>query len=191
MADIDRFAAFVLRWAAGATRKPGESLDALFKRAKKTGWSDHPLDRGGATMCDVTLRTYETYCRRKGYPRPTATRLKAIPYAQWRDILRTMYWDKWLADRIADHRVAVMLVDWLWASGTAGIKEAQRVLGVKADGIVGPKTLGAVEDSDPTELLRRLHEARVAYCEAIVRRNPTQKRWLRGWLNRIDSIMEE
>ncbi len=63
---------------------------------------------------------------------------------QWGVIFKKYYWDKWNADDIKDQNVANILVDWVWASGAYGIKIPQRVLGVDVDGIVGPKTIAAV-----------------------------------------------
>ena len=36
------------------------------------------------------------------------------------------------------------LVDWVWGSGVWGLKIPQDMLGVKADGQVGPKTLAVL-----------------------------------------------
>lgn len=188
MADVNKFVPFVLHWAAGVVQQPGESVEQLFERAKRTGWSDHPLDRGGATQCDVTLKTYREFCRRKGMPEPSKTALRNIPFAHWREILKTGYWDVWKADRIKNQGVAEILVDWVWGSGAKSVKAAQRVLGVTADGIVGEKTLAAVNAADASILFMRMQQARWLYVEDIVRRDPSQKMWRQGWLNRINDI---
>lgn len=93
MADFNRFIPFVLTWAAGIKQKEGESVEQYFARAKKSGWSDDPLDHGGPTQCDVTLKTYTAYCRKKGLPLPTKAQLRDIPFAQWREILKKSFWD--------------------------------------------------------------------------------------------------
>ncbi|MCM1222880.1 MAG: hypothetical protein NC548_51320, partial [Lachnospiraceae bacterium] len=84
--------------------------------------------------------------------------------------------------------LANILVDWVWASGTNGIKIPQRILGVTADGIVGPKTLAALNAADPKKLFQQIHNARVNFIEDIIRRNPSQKKFRKGWLRRIDAI---
>ena len=187
MARIELFIPHVLRWAAGVTQKSGESVEALFVRARKSGWSDHPLDKGGATQCDVTLSAYTDYCRRKGLPAPDKAALKAIPYAHWLDILKTMYWDRWKADKIRSQSVAELLVDWVWGSGATGIKRPQKLLGVTADGVVGVKTLDAVNSRDPRQLFEAVKADRIRFYYEIVARNPSQRIWLQGWLNRVNS----
>lgn len=189
MADINKFIPFILKWAAGVTPKPGEKVEALFERAKKTGWSDHPLDTGGATQCDVTLATYTAYCKRKKKATPTKETLHNIPFAEWREILKESYWNVWKADQIRNQSLAEILVDWVWASGSKTIKNAQKVLGVTADGIVGVKTLAALNNcSDPHGLFVKLRTARITFVNDIVKARPSQNIWLKGWLNRINSI---
>ena len=187
MASIDKLIPFILKWEGG--------------------FINDPTDRGGATNKGVTLATYEAYCKRKGYPRPTVEQLKNIPDAHWREIVKTMYWDKWHADEIHSQKVANILVDWVWASGIHGIKKPQALLGVKADGIVGNKTLSAVNFADPDQLFEAILKERVKFINGIVSRsvaayekkigrkatekelsNYTQKRFLSGWMNRLNDI---
>lgn len=187
MASIDKLIPFILKWEGG--------------------FINDPTDRGGATNKGVTIATYEAYCKRKGYPRPTVEQLKNIPDADWRDIIKTMYWDRWHADDIHSQKVANILVDWVWASGIHGIKKPQALLGVKADGIVGSKTLSAVNFADPEELFAALYMERVKFINAIVAHSVaayekkigrkatekellkfTQKRFAKGWLNRLQDI---
>lgn len=187
MANIDKLIPFILKWEGG--------------------FVNDPTDRGGATNKGVTLATYEAYCKRKGYPRPTVERLKNIPDAHWREIVKTMFWDKWKADDIHSQKVANILVDWVWGSGIHGIKKPQALLGVKVDGIVGDKTLSAVNFADPEELFDAIYQERVKFLNAIVSNSVaayekkigrkatdaellkyTQKRFIKGWLNRLHEI---
>lgn len=187
MANIDKLIPFILKWEGG--------------------FVNDPTDRGGATNKGVTLATYEAYCKRKGYPRPTVERLKNIPDAHWREIVKTMFWDKWKADDIHSQKVANILVDWVWGSGIHGIKKPQALLGVEVDGIVGDKTLSAVNFADPEELFDAIYQERVKFLNAIVSNSVaayekkigrkatdaellkyTQKRFIKGWLNRLQDI---
>ena len=171
------------------------------------GFVNDPADRGGATNMGVTIGTFEVYCHRKGYPRPTVERLKKLTPSEWTDILKTMYWDRWQADKIKSQKVANILVDWVWGSGVHGIKIPQRILGVEADGIVGEKTMQALNAQDPDKLFQEIYEARRKFLlditeesikryEAKVGRKATEeellrhtnKRFLRGWNNRLEDI---
>ena len=158
------------------------------ERAKKRGFTNDPDDLGGATMCGVTLATYTEYCRKKGYPRPTVQRLKDIKYVDWLAILKTMFWDRWKADQIINASIALMLVDFVWASGNYGITVPQKAIGVKADGLVGPKTLAAINARNPKDLFDLLKKERLAYIERICKARPTNLKYKAGWLNRLNDI---
>lgn len=187
MAKVESIVPFILKWETGTTGI-GLTNEHFFEKAKLKGFANDPDDLGGATMCGVTLATFTEYCRRKGYPRPTIVRLKAITYKEWLEILKTMFWDKWKADQINNESIALILVDWVWGSGKYGITIPQKAIGVTADGIVGPKTIAAVNAKDPKQLFDLIRKERLAYIERICRSRPTNLKYKRGWLNRLNDI---
>lgn len=185
MADFKKMIPFIFHFAAGVPVEDlTKPLEQQWQIARKKGWSDDPDDPGGKTMIDVTLETYKTYCRKKGYPVPTAERLKNIPFDQWQEILKTMYWDKLKADEILSQGIANMCCDWLWASGTARIKNIQRIVGVTADGIVGPKTIAAINKANPVNLFAELYSARVKFYQGC----SGWWKYNKGWMRRLDAI---
>lgn len=172
MADVKKLVPFILKWEGG--------------------YVNDPDDLGGATNKGITIATYEHYCRMKGYPKPTIERLKNITNEQWTDILKTLYWDKWLADRIINQSVANILVDWVWASGSYGIKLPQKLLGVTIDGIVGNKTLAAVNEyKDQFKLFQMIRNERTDFIDRICVSRPTNNKFKKGWLNRINDLKFE
>jgi lysozyme family protein len=68
----------------------------------------------------------------------------------------------------------------------SGIKKAiqlvQRALNLVDDGVCGPKTKAALKNLDKGELA----DERDKFYNAIVASNQTQKKFLKGWLNRSD-----
>lgn len=185
MADFKKMIPFIFHFAAGVQvgdlTKP---LEEQWEIARKKGWSDDPDDPGGKTMIDVTLETYKSYCRKKGYPIPTAERLKGIPFDQWQEILKSMYWDEMQADKIKSQGIANICVDWLWASGATRIKNIQRLLGVEQDGIVGPKTINAINSQSAEYLFKKIYNARVAFYEAC----SGYWKYGKGWIRRLNAI---
>ena len=188
MANIEHFIPFLIKWEAGISKKSNETNESLFQRARKTGWADDPDDLGGQTMVGVTMATYEEYCRRKGYPKPTTGRLMDLSYNDWKSILKMLYWDRWNADEIRSQSIAEIVCDFVWASGVHGIKVPQDLVGVVPDGIVGPKTLAAVNSRNPRELFDQIKIARFDFIENICRQRPTNNKFKRGWMNRINDI---
>lgn len=190
MADMHKMVPFIIKWECGVTSKKGESNEALFKRAKesKSGFVNDPDDRGGATCLGVTFGTFQNYMAKKGVRTVTVSDLKNLSYEDWLAILKKMYWDRWHADRINNQSLAEALVDWVWASGKWGIVIPQRMLGVTADGIVGVMTLDALNKKDPEEFFKALILERIAFVEDIVKRTPSQEKFLKGWVNRINDL---
>lgn len=180
-------AAFIIGMESGIP-STGVSPEVLFEKARRTGFSDDPADRGGATMVGVTIATYTDYRRRNGLPKPTVSDLRAISYKEWIDIFRSLFWDTWHGDDIVSQPVANILVDWVWSSGHPGIFIPQGLLGVKADGIVGPKTLAAVNAADANRLYEDILSVRRRFIDEICRGRRANQRFKRGWLRRLEAI---
>lgn len=151
------------------------------------GFVNDKDDLGGATNMGVTLATYRSvFGSKKG-----VNDLKRMTRVQWGVIFKKFYWDKWEADNIKDQNVANILVDWLWCSGSYGIKIPQRVLGVSADGIVGSKTIAAINARDGRELFDTIKQERKDFIDRICQTRPQNRKFKNGWLNRINSLAYE
>ena len=99
-----------------------------------------------------------------------------------------MYWDKIKGDAFQSQSVANLMVDWFWMSGIIAIKRLQLIVGTKQDGIVGAKTLAAVHAKNQKELFTQLKNARHNHFISIVTKSPEKRKFLRGWLNRLNDI---
>ena len=154
-----------------------------FLRDAEGGFCNLRADHGGPTYCGVTLRTL-----RRVHPQATVAELRKLPVSTWERIVKTLYWNVWQGDAIECQAVAEQLVDWLWTSGTAGIRNPQVVLGVVPDGLVGPATMRALRGVDPEVFCRRIEESRTRYFHRIVQRHPEQLCFLNGWLRRLHAL---
>ena len=189
MADVNVLLPFILKWEGG--------------------FVNDPADAGGATNKGVTIGTW----RQVGYDKDgdgdiDVQDLKLLSNNDVRDrVLKPHYWNRWKADNIQSQKIANILVDWVWGSGKHGIVIPQRLLGVKDDGIVGEKTLSAVNFADPDQLFDAIYKARVDFLNEITQSSIakyekkigrkatkselmkyTNKRFLKGWLNRLADI---
>ena len=170
MADVSKLVPYILRWEGG--------------------YVNDPVDRGGATNMGVTIATW----RKVGYDKDgngdiDVDDLKLITQDDVVNrVLKPHYWDRWRADEIRSQSVANILVDWVWGSGANGIKIPQRVLGVAQDGVVGPVTLAAVNAQDPRAFFEKIKVEREAFLRRIVARDPSQNRFIKGWLNRLNDL---
>lgn len=189
MAKVELLAPFILSWEGG--------------------FVNDPVDKGGATNMGVTMATW----KQVGYDKDgdgniDVQDLKLLTKEDVINrVLKPHYWDRWKADLISNQSVANILVDWVWASGVHGIKIPQRILGVTADGIVGKNTLAALNVFPQERLFKLIFQSRVDFIHDIVNKSVaayekkigrkatekellkyTQKRFLNGWLNRLNSI---
>lgn len=175
MAEIKKFEPFILKWEGGAK------------------YTNKKSDKGGATKYGITIATWRTVGYDKnGDGKIDEKDVKLIDEEDFKKVLKRNFWDKWKADQIKNQKVAEILVDWLWNSGKWGIIKPQQLLGVKADGIVGAKTLAAVNNyPNQRKLFESLKKARKAYIDKVIKNDPSQIVNKKGWLNRINSIVYE
>lgn len=145
------------------------------------GFVNHPDDKGGVTNKGVTLSTYRQYCGQD----KTIKDLQNMSYGTWQNIMKDLYWDKCLADKIRNQSLAEIIVDWCVNSGMVGLRKSQEIAGTKPDGIAGPKTLSAINESDQEELFNRIKDARKQFYTNIVKKNPSQRIFMNGWMNRL------
>lgn len=188
MADFLKMVPFIFHFAAGVPRSASKlTLEEQFEIARKRGWSDDPHDPGGATMVDVTYSTFCTHRMSRGLPCPSENDLREITFAEWREILKTDFWDFFKADLIDGQGLANLCVDWLWASGPMAVRRVQSIAGVKADGVVGPKTLKALNGPRSGELFKQIRRTR----EDHYRSCRGAWKYLSGWLRRLDAIASD
>lgn len=162
---------------------------AKFILSYEGGFVNDPTDRGGATNKGVTIATW----RAQGYDKNGDGRidvkdLKLITDADAINIMRKNFWNRWKADQIAHQAIANMLVDWVWSSGKHAIVIPQQMIGVTADGIVGPKTIEALNRTYASTFFNQLRTRRLQFIDNIIRKNPSQKRFEAGWYRRINAI---
>ena len=170
MANVKQLAPFILKWEGGFVNDPADLGGATNMGVTIGAWKSCGYDKDGdgdIDVDDLRLLTREDVVNR---------------------VLKPHYWDRWKADDIKSQSVANILVDWVWASGAHGIKIPQRLLGVSVDGIVGPKTLAAVNARNPRELFDMIKIARFDFIEDICRKRPANNKFKRGWMNRINDI---
>jgi lysozyme family protein len=167
MADISKLAPFILQWEGG--------------------FVNDPLDKGGATNKGVTIAKFREFYGADA----TVEQLKGITDKQWNHIFKSGFWNEWKADEICSQSIANILVDWRWLSGSPAIKLPQQLLGVVNDGIVGAKTIAAVNAYEPQKLFDLIKARRIEYINNIIQKTPTNERFRKGWMNRLNALKFE
>ncbi len=159
-------------WNVNNPAVPAGLIDTAARR-RAVGYVNDPSDAGGETKfgissaansdLDVTTLTWD--------------QAKAVYYERY-----------WLTGRCdALHpRVAALHFD-------GGVNHGfgrenmflQAAVGVSVDGDIGPVTLAAANRADDVTVCLGICTLREQFYQEIVRNNPTQARFLAGWLDRV------
>lgn len=169
MADSKKLVPFILSWETDR-------------------YTNNKKDKGGPTKYGITLATW----RRVGYDKNgdgvlNEEDVKLLTKDDFHRVFKQNFWNACKADKIQDQSVANMLVDFAYNSG---VKRAatylQLTLGITVDGIIGNKTLYAINKSNGKRLFERFKKTREDYLKSIAKGE--QKDFLDGWLRRLSYI---
>lgn len=132
--------------------------------SQEGGYVNDPADSGGETNKGIIKTTYDSYRRKKGLP---VRNVREITDAEVREIYHEFFTESG-ADKIDNPRMALMVFDTAVGSGCAKAKELFR----KSGG-----------DIKKYEQLRR------DWYTDIVRRRPKDRKFIKGWNNRVTHTM--
>ena len=177
----------------------GSNVDMklAFDSNRKKMYADDPDDRGGATMCGVTLATYKAM-----YKDGNKEHLRNMSYERWSIICQIGYWDKLGCAQYDSLPLALTVADYGFNSGVKraatalqlALNELNEMLAWKMgkplviDGVVGPKTIAQVQMlTKPMQafVCARLHDARAEFIKEAVRKGNIHVKFLTGLMNRI------
>ena len=148
------------------------------EKNRKIGYVNIPADRGGETKYGIAQK-----------PNPDID-VRNLNLADAQDVYYGSYWLSGQCDKLP-YQVAVIHFDSCINHGVGRAKKIlQEAVGVVPDGVVGPKTLQAVNDMDPREVIQAISDIRTNFYRAIVVRDPSQKIFLNGWMARISEVTE-
>ena len=139
------------------------------------GYSDDKYDKGGKTKYGIIEEEARKYGY-KGY-------MRDMPLYIARDIYNKKYYHKNGLDTLKSDKIALSICDWIVNSGSWGAKKAQAALNelgfdLRVDGILGKKSLSALNEVDETKFLEKYHDLQRRYYRAIVANKPSQKVFL-------------
>jgi lysozyme family protein len=161
-------------------------MESNFARALKLvlvhegGWSDHPLDKGGATMKGVTLTTFRRYLNPKG----TKADLRKITDDQIAEVYRRHYWYAVNADKLPDG-VDYAVFDIAVNSGPSrAAKLLQAAVKVRQDGKIGPQTIDATRRMMAATVINEVCDRRMDF----LRKLKTWPTFGKGWTRRVSQV---
>lgn len=141
--------------------------------------TNDPADRGGQTFAGISRKFHPNWSGWKDIDHGGIPPMNLV-----REFYRENYWTQIRAEEIASQRIAEVLFSQFANMGANGIKIMQTSLGLIADGKVGAKTLGALNELDEEIVLMRYAIANVARYHAIGMKDKTQRKYWPGWIKR-------
>lgn len=147
------------------------------------GYSDDPYDPGGKTMHGIIQSEYDRYRRSKGLPTQW---VKLIGRDEELEIYKAGYWDPVRADELPAG-VDLVMFDFAVNSGPGrAIMTAQAALGIAVDGHLGPATMQALQSGNPTDIINKIMDARLAFLQRL----NTWWRFGVGWSRRCAGVRQ-
>lgn len=164
-----------------------EAMDFVFRW--EGGLCEDKNDAGGITNYGICLRFLKSVD-----PKATQEDIKNMTKDRAKDLFYKYFWLPCRCDELPD-KVAFVLFD---TAINTGVRQAskflQRVVRVKDDGKVGRDTVNAVkeyvEKHGEATLVSEFLKKRSQFYKNIVVNNPSQKVFLKGWLNRTTALAD-
>jgi len=152
------------------------------------GLTNDPDDSGGITNLGLTKEDLSEFYGGRSISDAEIENLTPDIAAL---IYKKFYWDEMSLDQVSSDNVATVIFD---ASVNQGVPTISRYVqiatGVAVDGVIGPITIAAIEKISLSDLIYFIYNKSKAHYKAIVAANPTQAKFLQGWLNRINQYLE-
>lgn len=151
------------------------------------GYVNASSDRGGPTKYGIT---HTTLARHRGVASVTAAQVKALTLAEAEEIYRKSYWGQSGGD-VLPVGLDYAAFDFGVNSGPSrAVRTLQQVVGVAADGKIGPKTLAAVNaySGGTVKLIRDYCAARMAFLRSLTNPKTGFPVNGRGWTIRVTGV---
>lgn len=172
-------------------------IDGVLRR--EGGFVNDPADRGGATNLGITRQAYADF---KGIPlnKVTENMIKNLSFSEAKQLYSQNYYHAPGFDKLsATPNIQALVVDTGVHTGpqraTRILQKALNTMGVPVDvdSRLGPQTLEGLQKAVSTHGEARVNnailEARRQALEAQARSDPSQRRFLGGWRNRLKEFV--
>ena len=141
------------------------------------GFANLKHDSGGMTNMGVTKKTYENWVGRE----VTEQEMRDLTVEDVAPIYKDRYWNRVRCDELVDG-ADLLLFDLSVHSGPRrSVKIAQQTAGTVVDGLIGPKTIAAINAMDQTEFIKKFSENRLEFYKRI----EAWKHFENGFRNRV------
>lgn len=151
-------------------------------------------DKGGETAFGISLRFLRGLPKLagdvNGDGQVNADDIRSLTPGTAEPFYRQYFWDQYGCGQIDDESLAIrvftLYVNARPSDAGHVFQRALRSCGVSVmqDGVLGPKTRSAINGCNPTRYLAAVRSEQAGLYRLIVAHDPTQQKFLTGWLNR-------
>lgn len=150
-------------------------------------YSNHPADKGGPTNRGIIQSQYDKYRDKKNLQKRS---VQFITNSEVLEIYENFYWEpvraKWLQAPLA-----LVLFDTAVNFGVSGaIRRLQQSLKVKITGKWTQEISDVIHSADAKQIALEICKLRIAWRYYRVRKEESQKVFLKGWLNRDNDLIK-
>lgn len=174
--------------------------DENFKKALETvfehegGYNDVKGDKGGATNYGISLRFLKLANEDiDGDGHVDANDIRALTLESATRVYKEYFWDHYKLVRVENLKLSTKMLDiFVNMRGRTAAKVCQRALKdcghtLLIDGILGGISFGLLNSEmgrNGEQLMEHIRNQQANVYRKIVQNNPTQGKFLKGWLNR-------
>ncbi len=156
------------------------------------GYVNIASDRGGETYAGISRKYFPKWTGwdivdkskplKKGQiiNNPSLDQMKSRFY-------ENTFWNPIKGNSIVSQNVANFIFDWYVNSGSSAVIRIQRALGLTPDGLIGKLTIDKINGYGPS-LIAALKVERIDFVNDIIKNDPSQEIFRKGWMNRIHSF---
>jgi lysozyme family protein len=156
-----------------------ECLDLVLK--SEGGWVNHPSDPGGETNLGVTKRVWEEYV---GHP---VESLKKLTKEDVAPLYELKYWRPCYGEVLPRGLDFLCFSFGINAGCGRSVKLLQQSLGLVSDGVIGPRVMQKLRESNITDVIKGFSESRREYYKSL-KNFPI---FGKGWISRTDREEQE
>lgn len=162
------------------------------------GYVNDSNDRGGETYRGIARRSNPDWLGwavlEKYKP---LNRGDIVNDCDLKNAIRQLYWDKYFSahrfDQLNNLCLAVVLFDFAVHGGYSVARLQRKLneafeLNLLVDGVFGPMTVAAINSLPVLSLCQSLISLRREHLEAIILRDPSQRKFEKGWMSRLDYL---
>jgi lysozyme family protein len=153
-----------------------------------TKFTDHPNDLGGPTRYGIIQREYDKYRKAKGMPTKS---VNLISEPEYNEIYEKNYWNPVRAEWLSGP-LGLALFDTAVNLGVGGaLSRLQAALKIPISGTWTQEISDVIHDVDQTQIALIICNLRIKKRYERVKRAPSQKVFLQGWLNRDKDLINK